>query len=698
MDVRCIWFLFQRAVETVLRFGVYLDRVQNLSASREVNLLRFFRYQNERIRQDLSDQVKQLTRYNFEGTINERDKVRRFLYAYAQTVTSINGSFRDLDYLPNQPPVPSGVYILLRDLFPATFHGKTQPTVVYHRKYDFEQRTYRELQAEVSGAPLSLPVVLRMPYVEFRNPLMWVNLTHEMGHALDATTRLSAQFVASSGVKLHERAIVENWASELLADRVAINVVGPAYLSAFISWYLTRYPAELTQSNLTHPAPADRLATMREHLRKEGVLCGEAEFALRVFDQVAENLPQLQTNGKESPSLPVQMSIGKIAKWADSQIKGGLRLQTFGPRQRKAADAIQANLTENIVASSRGRIPLKKLQTALETETFDTPEKLYRAAARLNEVPNHSCEIANAAWDNALSSGLNEFHRVFSQQSSTDEEKWSKYREYLLAFQRRLRKSIEHARIHSLWRKYRKSPSQESHAISGVDSSKLAAPKRSPRPSRGEPTLLTEKQILSRLCRRDKGRIVVTPILDMREQIQPSSLDLRLGSEFAIVRSARLAWLDILQDTEAAEAEIVRYLETVHISPEEKFILHPHDFALGCTLEYIRLPFDIAGRLEGKSTWGRVGLQIHSTAGFVDPGFEGALTFELQNVGRVPIPLYPAMRVAQICFYEVEESSIPYPKKAHASYGGHPGLITSKYFKLPDIEILQRIHPRARAK
>jgi dCTP deaminase len=188
--------------------------------------------------------------------------------------------------------------------------------------------------------------------------------------------------------------------------------------------------------------------------------------------------------------------------------------------------------------------------------------------------------------------------------------------------------------------------------------------------------ILSEIEVAMRMVDPDpERRIVITPIIDARAQFQPASFDLRLGTHFKIIRNVMFEYLDALRD------------------PEEvgRFVLQPTEFALGCTLEYYKLPNDIAGRLEGRSSWGRVGLQIHSTAGFVDPGFEGVLTFELQNVGKVPIPLYPGIRVAQISFYYAGESAIPYKEKAYSKYSGKSGTVGSLYYKDVEFEVLRRI-------
>lgn len=205
--------------------------------------------------------------------------------------------------------------------------------------------------------------------------------------------------------------------------------------------------------------------------------------------------------------------------------------------------------------------------------------------------------------------------------------------------------------------------------------------------------ILNEKQIFQKMfCEDPKKRLVITPIIDAKEQFQPSSFDVRLGVEFRTVKTSKFEFLQILKEPEAAIADIRKYIEHYSIPSYGKFVLHPGSFVLGCTLEYIKMPVDLAGRLEGKSTWGRLGLEVHSTAGYVDPGFDGCLTFELQNVGKVPLPLYPGVRIGQICFHEIEESTIPYKKKVSSSYGGRPGLVDSRYYNLKELSVLREMH------
>jgi len=205
--------------------------------------------------------------------------------------------------------------------------------------------------------------------------------------------------------------------------------------------------------------------------------------------------------------------------------------------------------------------------------------------------------------------------------------------------------------------------------------------------------ILNEREILERLLHPDpERRIVVKPIIDPVQQFGPSSLDLRLGSDFKRIRTSRVTHLDPLKDPADIEGDVGDYTESIAIRPGEEFILHPGEFVLASTLEFIRLPADIAARLEGRSTWGRLGLEVHATAGFVDPGFAGALTFELKNAGKVPLPLYAGLRVAQLCFFRLDEPSrLLYTEKRYTKYAGYMATAGSMYYRDPEYETLRRL-------
>ena len=158
--------------------------------------------------------------------------------------------------------------------------------------------------------------------------------------------------------------------------------------------------------------------------------------------------------------------------------------------------------------------------------------------------------------------------------------------------------------------------------------------------------------------------------------LQPSSVDLHLDREFRVFRNNRYPYIDVRQP----QPDLT---EIVAIEDEEPFILHPGEFVLGQTLEWVELPDDLVARLEGKSSLGRLGLLIHSTAGYVDPGWKGNLTLELSNVANLPIALYFGMKIGQISFFKMSSPvERPYGSKELGSkYQGQSTPTASEFYR-----------------
>jgi dCTP deaminase len=158
--------------------------------------------------------------------------------------------------------------------------------------------------------------------------------------------------------------------------------------------------------------------------------------------------------------------------------------------------------------------------------------------------------------------------------------------------------------------------------------------------------------------------------------LQPSSIDVRLDRFFRLFDNHKYAFIDPAEQQD----ELTRLIE---VDPAEPFILHPGEFVLGSTYEFVTLPDDVAARLEGKSSLGRLGLLTHSTAGFVDPGFKGHVTLELSNVATLPIKLWPGMKIGQLCFFKLTSpSEHPYGSEKYASrYQGQRGPTASRSYK-----------------
>ncbi len=170
------------------------------------------------------------------------------------------------------------------------------------------------------------------------------------------------------------------------------------------------------------------------------------------------------------------------------------------------------------------------------------------------------------------------------------------------------------------------------------------------------------------------GRIGIEPYEPAL--MQPSSLDVRVDRLFRVFRNSRYPYIDVRQPQEDLT-------ELVEVADDEPFILHPGEFVLGSTLERVTLPDDLVARLEGKSSLGRLGLLIHSTAGFIDPGWDGHVTLELSNVANLPITIYPGMKIGQLSFMQMSEpAETPYGSGSLGSkYQGQQGPTPSRYWK-----------------
>jgi dCTP deaminase len=184
-------------------------------------------------------------------------------------------------------------------------------------------------------------------------------------------------------------------------------------------------------------------------------------------------------------------------------------------------------------------------------------------------------------------------------------------------------------------------------------------------------SVLSDRDIAAALA---SGRVRVAPYNEA--DLQPSSVDLHLDRSFRVFRNNRYTYIDV----RTPQPDLT---ELLNVADDEPFILHPGEFVLGQTLEWVELPNDLVARLEGKSSLGRLGLLIHSTAGYVDPGWKGKLTLELSNVANLPIALYFGMKIGQISFFGMSSPvDRPYGSQGLGSkYQGQSEPTASAYFE-----------------
>jgi len=178
--------------------------------------------------------------------------------------------------------------------------------------------------------------------------------------------------------------------------------------------------------------------------------------------------------------------------------------------------------------------------------------------------------------------------------------------------------------------------------------------------------ILSDRDIRARLAR---GDLRIGPLADPELQIQPASVDLRLGREFLVYQAARVSCLDPRDPNSIAAA-----MDQVLVEGDRAFVLHPGEFALGTSEERVQIPADLVGVVDGRSSIGRLAVVVHATAGFIDPGFEGQITLELSNIGSIPVKLYPGMRIAQIVLHQMSSAAgEPYGSSRGSQYNNQTG-------------------------
>lgn len=183
--------------------------------------------------------------------------------------------------------------------------------------------------------------------------------------------------------------------------------------------------------------------------------------------------------------------------------------------------------------------------------------------------------------------------------------------------------------------------------------------------------ILSDADILDRLA---DGDLVIEPLDDIDQQVQPASVDLRLGERFLEFQRTNIPCIHPTESDEVGE-----YVTETTVDEGDEFILHPGDFVLGTTVERVAIPDDLVAHVEGRSSLGRLAIVVHATAGLCDPGYEGQITLELSNLGTAPVALSPGMRVSQLTFTELKSpADRPYGSERGSKYQNQDGPQASR--------------------
>jgi len=518
-------------------------------------------------------------------------------------------------------------------------------------------------------------LVLQLPAVDVGSPVAWSNLAHEFGHAVDRELKLSVD--ATNKARAAERILTEDitrtMCEELAADLIAARVLGPAPMMALLSFSYCTLARDSVEWKLqlprVYPPVRWRARAVLDYLDKSerSLLSEEAEAFDRAWEWrvAAEHGDTARDEFIFSVDRAIKKTMTLLSKYLTDEINkldiprfafGDVDLQRLTRRladrlpvgaQGRSRPELTALLNEYANADAtnpRTRREYEDLRGQFdEGPTPMAAILLSGAMHRLDVIKTASLELAD------FSTEL--LDRVTANLDETDSL---------------LRTSIDSRAVLERARKSMKSKELSAKA--------LAAPM--PTVDDAEGALLSDIQILRRLVEEKPDRnLFVSPVVNIASQLGPSSLDVRLGTDVQITTIAALSEINLGGSRREIAAQKREYLRPVRIGPGDSFVLHPGEFMLATTVEYFRFPRDLAGRLEGRSSLGRLGLQVHATAGFVDPGFRGSLTFELINSGNLPIRIPPGFRLAQLCFFPVGSVQVPYEGKYVGSIGVEPSRI-----------------------
>lgn len=605
-------------------------------------------------------------------------------------------------YFPPLPVRPEAIHTL-KSAFGDEFR-RHEPSVLLTNSFNaFEFDFVRHLTSslaslQVFSAPPDRNIVLQLPTVDVSAPLAWPLLAHEVGHAIDLDQQISNRIAAriGPGADAGVRALIQDMCEELTADLIAAKAIGPAAPLALLSFVYCLLPQEAVEwdpsprlqgrNERVYPTTRWRARVAYEYLAtKTGELASlkseveDFEAAWRFRAEVSLGVHRA-TAAAENEQEVYERLITTLASEIVKEIED-LPLQDFSLQNvslTRHASRLERNLP--VPAQGNSRALLTRDVRQYRQRKKSSREQFDSLVHRFEEKPTTVAAI--------LLSGYVHRNKLIAEASAepgiVNDTSASLMCARLERADTLLRTSIDGSAIHDRLLRRRRA-NEAVAAARGIGPSFVHSEVHSPT-AITERSLLSDIQILARLVHENDERLLfISPLVSPSTQLGPSSLDVRLGTDVYVTTTSSLSHLDLEADREELERQKRLYFRRQRVGADGEFVLHPGEFVLAATLEYFRFPRDIAGRLEGRSSLGRLGLQVHATAGFVDPGFAGNLTFELINSGNLPIRIAPGFRLGQICFFPVSGVQVAYGQKPHSKYGGSISAEPSRVEVDPEI-------------
>ncbi len=592
-------------------------------------------------------------------------------------------------YFPPLPIRPETIHTL-KSTFGAEFR-RHEPSVLLTSSFNaFEFDFVRHLTSslaslQVFAAPSERNIVLQLPSVDVSAPLAWPLLAHEVGHAIDFDQNISERIATRIGPGTDPglRALIRDMCEEMTADLLAAKAIGPAAPLALLSFVYCLLPQEAVEWD-----PTPRLQG-----RNERVYPTTRWRARIVYDYLTTKTGELASLKKEVDDFE------SAWRFRTDLLLGPTRAATAAANEQRVFDRLIATLASEIIkeievlpirdfslddgtltrhssrlarnlpvaAQGKSRSLLTRAVREYRGRKATTREQFDALLEQFEEKPTGVAAI--------LLSGYVHRNKLITQASMDAETMDVPLAVSVCVRLDRadslLRTSIDGSAIHDRLLKRRTAnqavarTSQNAQSAHNLTSHAGTAKKR-------EKSLLSDIQILDRLVDEDDNKLLfISPLVGK--------------TDVYVTTTSSLSHLDLEADRDELERQKRQYFRRQRVGADGEFVLHPGEFVLASTLEYFRFPRDIAGRLEGRSSLGRLGLQVHATAGFVDPGYDGNLTFELINSGNLPIRIAPGFRLGQICFFPVSDVQVMYAEKPHAKYGGSISVEPSRVEVDPEI-------------
>lgn len=545
----------------------------------------------------------------------------------------------------------------------------------------------KEIVQPLSEQPTTNNTIhITIPRIDANNPCRWPTLIHELGHNIlnkdfFKNGNIESDFKASlidkqiefvTEFEAKNKVIINAWLNECWCDLFACVVFGPAFwFSQYVSFIFETGPND----DVNYPTPLFRLKLIYNILlhRFSSTLFTELKQAIELCDSLVEYFDRDQ---------PLSFNENDDCREIYMYFKEYFRKYFFKGQDSTLqfeTDILNSKLsplikyTEEIDEST-----IRHLQDNLK-EGFPVPSKIIDVNY-LAEKPTYVQEILLAAWclrNNWFQDLI--LKELLSMDLDTDIiviEYESKVLKAFKKFDESILRSIQVSEWFDLF--YDVEMVKQSIKIEDdLQAVKLSEENRH--------FQLVDVEIYNHL--KDKSLRII-PTMSLKEQLGATSFDLRLGTSFQIYYQNKYGTIDFSDPNSLREAELNSNL--IDLDFAESITISPGQFLLAHTMEYLKLPENITAEIEGRSSFARLGLEIHMTAGFVDPGFEGVVTLELYNAGPNPIKLFPGIRIAQLKFLPINYPLRPYNKRNDAKYKGLLSHHTSMQFKDYEIEKIRK--------